>query len=223
MSSMPSGKQQPARPTISPVSSPPSRSISFASPASPPASRPMSPLTKRMSNTPSLSGLGKELEASAAPKPLWADAQEERLVYVRAELKKAQRRWSESQEIWLKEVRLLYYILSKTHPHNTLKPSKHAVIKRTHISNLIHRNMTSSNSSASTRKRLGKREQQQPRASGEAKHGAVVASAAYAPADATQAPTPPLSKHLPKKASITMTSSPIALRKMMDSQKTKIR
>ena len=51
--------------------------------------------------------------------PTWTPAQDERLVFVRASLKEAQRRWSASQEIWLEEEHALLEL--RTQHRKTLK------------------------------------------------------------------------------------------------------
>ena len=43
--------------------------------------------------------------ATPDSEPSWTPEMEERLVFVQAELEKAQKRWSPSQELWIKEVR----------------------------------------------------------------------------------------------------------------------
>ena len=108
---MPPNQEVPTRPPSSPTSPNQdhlTRTISFAASSSPPPSRPATSSSRKTSDTPSFSptksGLGKGREGTATTKLAWTDTQEERLIFVRSELKKAQRRWSESQEVWLAEV-----------------------------------------------------------------------------------------------------------------------
>ena len=68
------------------------KAITFAEPLLPPA--------RRQSSITLSSGSPK----SIGDVPEWNDVLEDRLVHVQSELHKAQRRWSESQNIWLEEV-----------------------------------------------------------------------------------------------------------------------
>ncbi|KAL9098585.1 MAG: hypothetical protein Q9163_005782 [Psora crenata] len=79
------------------------RAISFAASVSSPVPRPTTSSSRNAGE-----GFGKEAprresEGGATTTSLWTDSHEDRLVLVQSELKKAQKRWSASQEIWLDE------------------------------------------------------------------------------------------------------------------------
>lgn len=48
---------------------------------------------------------------AAAAAITWTPAQEQRLLHVQYELREAQKRWSESQDLWLEEVRISLALL----------------------------------------------------------------------------------------------------------------
>ena len=95
-------------------SSPLTRSRTSSSPKGPDDA----PLLVAFDIPPSPSRPGPAI-APQTPTPTWTPAQDERLVFVRASLKEAQRRWSASQEIWLEEEHALLEL--RTQHRKTLK------------------------------------------------------------------------------------------------------
>lgn len=71
-----------------------------------------------MARTPSPSSFDHPLSHSSLPNHhnphqlIWTPAHEERLLLVQTQLSKAQKEWSEDQDLWLEEVRLSCFFLS---------------------------------------------------------------------------------------------------------------
>ena len=80
------------------------RAISFAASPSSPLTRPTTSSSRDISEFPKGELSRRRSEGSATTPMVWTDTQQDRLLVVQAELKKAQKRWSASQEQWLEEV-----------------------------------------------------------------------------------------------------------------------
>ncbi|KAL9129340.1 MAG: hypothetical protein Q9217_002178 [Psora testacea] len=128
---MASDQSPPSRPGPSPLKdhkapgSP--RVISFAASASSPVTRPTTSSSRTANDISDKEGPRRGSAGAATAAVLWTDAQEERLIFVQSELKKAQKRWSSSQDIWLEEE---HHLLELKRLHKKSLKKNQAAVKK---------------------------------------------------------------------------------------------